>query len=73
MLFTNLETVKNIQSKYSLKSKIYKIMAGMTQKELKKPYFYGGAIWKEKYRKQFKDFTVTKYKKQTKINKYVNK
>ena len=45
----------------------------MTQKELKKPYFYGGAIWKEKYRKQFKDFTVTKYKKQTKINKYVNK
>ena len=73
MLFTNLETVKNIQLKYSLKSKIYKIMVGMTQKELRKPYFHCGAIWKGKYQKQFKDFTVTKYQKQTKINKYINK
>ena len=39
-LFTNLETIKNIQLKYSTKSKMYKIMAGMTQKELKKPYFH---------------------------------
>ena len=43
-LFTNLETVKHIQLKYSIKSKIYKIMAGMTQKELKKPQFNCGPI-----------------------------
>ena len=43
-LFTNLETIKNMQLKYSTESKIYKIMAGMTQKELKKPYFHCGPI-----------------------------
>ena len=34
------EKIKKIQLKYSIKQDIYKIMAGMTQKELRKPYFY---------------------------------
>ena len=39
-----METIKNIQLKYSIKRYIYiyKIMAGMAQKELKKPYFHYG-------------------------------
>ena len=49
-------------------------MAGMTQKELKKPYFHCGANWKGKYQKLVKDFTVTNTKnKQKWISRYINK
>ena len=65
-LFTNLEKIKNIQLKYSTKSKVYKIMSEITQKELKKPYFHCGPIWKGKYQKQVKDFTVTNIKNKQK-------
>ena len=52
-LFTNLETITIIQLKYSTKTKSYikNIMAGITQKELKKPYFLCGPFCKRKYQK----------------------
>ena len=36
--------------------------AGMTQKELKQPYFHCGPFWKGKYRKQSEEFKVTSIK-----------
>ena len=66
-LFTNSKTIKNIQLKYSIKSKINKTMAGITRKKLKKSYCHCGPIGKGKYHKEVKDFTVTN------IKKYVNK
>ena len=37
-------------------------MAGMSQKELKQPYFHCGHFWKGKYQKQSKEFKVTNIK-----------
>ena len=37
-------------------------MAGMTQKELKQPYFHRGPFCKGKYKKQRKEFKVTNIK-----------
>ena len=55
-----------MQLKYNFKSNVSNIMAGMRQKELKKPYFYCGPILKGKYQKQAKDFTVTNIKNKQK-------
>ena len=61
-----MEAIKNIQLKYNFKSNVSNIMAGMRQKELKKPYFYCGPILKGKYQKYAKDFTVTNIKNKQK-------
>ena len=37
-------------------------MSGMTQKELKQPYFHFGPFSKGKYQKQSKEFKVTNIK-----------